>query len=192
MEETWNTINNGQGSTSQEILEVREEMILLLFFWVNVFPLQSIFTLCFNLCIYWYNLKLGESSLLMSSIRKKNSKSNYFKGSNNLTIDPEWLLCSFKGTHYIYLLEITFHIAQVYKEFVFFFTVVNFKRTHHILMLIHFLKYNETYQVQSKQKAENKWKHKLKTRSHVKENCLWQWLYMRRKSIKGYRFLNTL
>lgn len=28
MEETWNAANNGQGSTGQEILEVRKEMIL--------------------------------------------------------------------------------------------------------------------------------------------------------------------
>lgn len=34
MEETWNTTSNGQGSTSLEILEVREEMILLLLFWI--------------------------------------------------------------------------------------------------------------------------------------------------------------
>lgn len=39
MEETWNTTSNGQHSTNLEILEVREEMIVWLLFWINVFPL---------------------------------------------------------------------------------------------------------------------------------------------------------
>lgn len=38
MEETWNTTNNGQDLTSLETLEVREEIISLLLFCINIFP----------------------------------------------------------------------------------------------------------------------------------------------------------
>lgn len=59
-------------------------------------------------------------------------------------------------------------------------------------MLIHFLKKsNEIYQAQSKQKAENKSKYKLQINSgsHIKENCLWLGLCMRREKYKRIPFL---